>query len=137
LIAVIFSPHHPLWFVEYLPKRGRFLFALTFLLGATIPACAVTTCTVDQKLSCSAAVGCQSIKNSIIIRIDWNQGSYSRCDAKGCDDFSMQFLPSGDFINVDVTGHGMLAKISKNGASFTEVITIMETAIVSFGNCKT
>jgi hypothetical protein len=115
----------------------QFLFAFLLVYAWASPAFAVTTCTVDQKQSCDSSVGCQAIKNSIVVRIDWNQGSYSRCDAKGCDDLSMKTSSSGDFINIEVPEHGMLAKISKSTSSFVEVATIMETVLVSFGRCLT
>jgi hypothetical protein len=115
----------------------QYLFAFLFVYASASPAFAVTTCTADQKQSCDSSVGCQPIKNSIVVRIDWNQGSYSRCDAKGCDDLSMRTSSSGDFINIEVPEHGMLAKISKSTSSFVEVATIMETVLVSFGRCLT
>jgi hypothetical protein len=115
----------------------QFLVAFLFVYASASPVFAVTTCTVDQKQSCDSGVGCQPTKNSIVVRIDWNQGSYSRCDAKGCDDLSMKTSSTGDLINIEVPEHAMLAKISKNTSSFIEVATIMETVLVSFGRCQT
>ncbi len=108
--------------------------AVFFAFGTS--AFAATTCTVDEKQSCSAGTGCQPIENSIIVRIDWKQGTYSRCDAKGCDDLKMNFAIVGEFINVDVPGRGMLAKMSKDGSSYVEVATLMTTVLMSFGRCE-
>jgi hypothetical protein len=109
---------------------------LVSAVSFSAPSLALTTCTISQKQVCRPGVECEQTKNSIVVRIDWNQGTYSRCDAKGCDALSMQFAVSGDFLNIEVPGRGMLAKISKDGSSYVEVATFMTNVIVSFGSCK-
>ncbi len=68
--------------------------AMLMWVGAGSASAAVT-CTISEKLQCNPGEGCVAIKNSIVVRIDFNQQVYSRCDAKGCDDFIGQFSKSG------------------------------------------
>jgi hypothetical protein len=116
----------------------KFGTAIAFAVWVALadPASAIATCKVDEKQSCSAGDGCQAVENKIIVRIDLEKGTYSRCDAKGCDDFSAHFSLSGDFIIADVPGRGMFAKMSKNGSSYVEVVSLMTTILVSFGSCQ-
>jgi hypothetical protein len=87
-------------------------------------AMAETTCTITEKLQCAQGQGCQSVKNTIIVRIDMERQVYSRCDAKGCDDFQAQFSNSGIFTNIAVPANGLLARLTTDGSSFTEVATL-------------
>jgi hypothetical protein len=115
----------------------RLLFAFLFTFLSASPAFAVTTCTVDQKQSCSSGVGCEPVKSYIVVHIDWKRGTYSRCDDTGCNDFSMKASYSLGFVNIEVPEHAMFAKISKSNSSFVEVATFLGTVLVSFGSCQT
>jgi hypothetical protein len=113
-----------------------YVLAVAFFPLMVSTAAAVTTCTVTEKYSCSPGNGCKSILPAVEVRIDWNEKLYSRCDKKGCDDLKMNFSVSGDFINIDIPEHSALAKISKDGSSYLEVVTLMTTAVVSHGSCR-
>jgi hypothetical protein len=99
-------------------------------------AMAETTCTITEKLQCAQGQGCQSVKNTIIVRIDTERQIYSRCDAKGCDEFQPQFNVSGKFTNIAVPANGLLAKLATDGSSFTEVATLGTAVLLSFGFCS-
>jgi len=99
-------------------------------------ASAAITCTISEKLLCNPGEGCAAIKNSIVVRIDFDKQVYSRCDAKGCDDYIGQFSKSGVFINIGMPDKGMLAKLSSDGSSFLEVVTLMTATFVSYGSCE-
>ena len=92
-------------------------------------------CEIAQKFSCSSA-GCATGQIGIFNVIDVESGKFSRCDTKGCDDYSANFTRSGVYINVDVPGREMVAKLSVDGSQFVEVATLMNVVLVSFGACK-
>lgn len=117
-------------------KLSTPLASLSILLLMTASARAETTCTITEKFQCAQGQGCQPVKNSIIIRMNVEKQGYSRCDAKGCDDFTAQFALSGAFINIAMPANGMLAKLTSDGASFTEVATLGTSVYLSFGSCR-
>ena len=110
--------------------------ALGFFLLMVGMARAETICTVTEKLQCSQGYGCQSVKNKIVVRIDMERQIYSRCDAKGCDEYQPKFTVSGKFINIAVPANGLLAKLTADGSSFTEVVTLGAVVLLSFGFCS-
>jgi len=95
-----------------------------------------TICTITEKLQCAQGHGCQSMKNTIVVRIDMERQIYSRCDAKGCDEYQPQFTVSGEFINIAVPANGFLAKLTNDGSSFIEVATLRTAVFLSFGFCS-
>jgi hypothetical protein len=60
---------------------------------------------------------------------------YTRCYQKGCDEYDMKLVRSGEYALIEVSGRGMLAKINTAG-SFMEVVTLMDQALISYGTCK-
>ena len=115
---------------------ARGVFILFCLALTPCEAMAVTTCTIAEKLACGRASGCKRIPVSVVIRLDVQNQTYSRCDAKGCDDYPSQFAPSGIFTVIDVPGRGMVAKMLGDGSEFVEVVTQGTGVIVSFGKCN-
>ena len=97
---------------------------------------AVTRCTIFEKMICGQGKTCESIKNEIVIQLEFEKQIYSRCDAKGCDNYKAQFYPSGEYINISVGERGVLAKLSRDGSSFVEAATIGNQILLSFGSCK-
>jgi hypothetical protein len=67
--------------------------------------------------------------------IDLNEATYQRCDSQGCDKYNVQITRSGEYLVIDAPGRGLTAKLSTAG-DFTEVATMMNTALVSFGKCR-
>lgn len=98
---------------------------------------AVTTCAVNQKFYCEKGKACISIKNNIVIRVDYLKRVYSRCDTKGCDDYKALIGKSGTFTNIFIPNRGALAKVSMLDHSFLEVVTLGTNAYVSHGICRT
>ena len=92
-------------------------------------------CEITSKFGCSPA-GCAQGEIGAFNIIDADAGNFARCDVKGCDEYEANFHRSGKYINVDVPGRGMLAKLSDNGAEYLEVVTLGTFALVSFGACR-
>ena len=112
---------------------------LLLFLGAAVGSAsaeAAVTCSIAEKSQCQAGTGCSAVQPTIVIRLDMATNSYSRCDAKGCDDFVAQYSQSGNYINIALPERGMMAKLSMDGSSFTEVATLAGVVLVSFGSCK-
>lgn len=114
----------------------RMLLVLGLVAALPSVALAETTCTVTEKMQCSAGSGCAKIEPKIVIRLDRAAGTYSRCDAKGCDDYRAQFFDSGVFVNIALPERGVLAKMSVDGSIFTEVVTLTGVVLLSFGSCN-
>jgi hypothetical protein len=117
-------------------KLFKLLAALSMPLLMAGTARGETTCTITEKLQCVQGQGCQPLESKIIIRINTEQQVYSRCDANGCDDYQAQFNGSGVFINIAVPANGLLAKLTADGSSFTEVATLGTAVLLSFGSCR-
>jgi hypothetical protein len=109
------------------------MFSSYFMIGLAM---AESTCTITEKVQCAHGKGCQPVENTIIIRINPEQHVYSRCDAKGCDDYQAQFTVSEAFINIAVPANGLLAKLTGDGSSFTEVATLGTVVLLSYGTCR-
>jgi hypothetical protein len=117
-------------------KIFKVLGTLSLILPLAGVARAETTCTITEKWQCAPNQVCQQLENTLVIRIDLDRQIYSRCDAKGCDDFQADFSNSGIFINIAMPANGLLAKLTKDGSNFTEVATLESIAFVSFGSCR-
>jgi hypothetical protein len=91
-------------------------------------------CDISTKYACNRD-GCRPDARTIWNLVDVDRSRYSRCDSKGCDDLQMVQSASGIFLNIDVPGKGMLAKMSRDGSSFIEVVTLADYVLISFGSC--
>lgn len=107
-----------------------------FVMQSTAHAAGELTCTISEKVRCSQGQGCHPVEATIIVRLNPEQQTYSRCDAKGCDDFQAQFGVSGNFLNIALPQNGMLAKVSGDLLSVMEVVTLGADVLVSYGSCK-
>ena len=110
--------------------------AALVVIISSIPAVAdPLRCEIAQKFGCSPA-GCTTAgKLGSFAIIDMEAGKYSKCDAEGCDEYSVNFSRSGVYVNVNFPGHATVAKLSIDGSQFFEVATLMNNVIVSFGAC--
>lgn len=107
------------------------------MLGASMPVDAqVVRCDIASKYQCDARSGCRPLAPTIWNVVDPKQRSITRCDGKGCDTIPAQFSISGTFINIAVPDRGLLAKLSSDGSSFSEVATLAGAVLVSFGSCR-
>jgi hypothetical protein len=111
--------------------------ALALLALGAREAGASVRCDVDAKFSCGPR-GCESAALGVTARIEPERRVYSRCDARGCDDYDDALISrSGDFVNVALPEHGMLAKLSLSDGAFVEVAALGTAALVSYGRCRT
>lgn len=110
------------------------ILASLIVLSST-PAMAQVTCTITSKFGCGPQ-GCKQGTPTIVVRIDEERQQYSRCDAKGCDDYAALFSRSGMFLNIAMPKNGAMAKMTEDGSSFVEIVTVMDVPIICFGTCK-
>lgn len=108
--------------------------ALAFQVTASESAALM--CFISEKVHCAQGQGCKPVESKIAVRINTEQQLYSRCDAKGCDEYQAEFGVSGVFINIAVPKNGMLAKLSTDGRSFIEVVTLGTDVLISYGSCN-
>ena len=92
-------------------------------------------CDISTKYACNRD-GCTPNARTVWNLVDVDRSQYSRCDGKGCDEFQMVQSASGIFVNIDVPGRGVLAKMSRDGSLFVEVTTLADNVLVSFGACR-
>ena len=119
-----------------MPRTLQGIFAVSMLVNVATPALAQELkCEIRQKYACEAA-DCKSIPASVWSLIDIGKATYTRCDTRGCDTYGARFSVSGDFINIDVPGRGMVAKVSADHTSFLEVATMGLSVLTSFGLCR-
>ena len=111
---------------------------VTFLAATLIPWAAYAnelTCEIHEAYTCRPKAGCIKHVSGATNRIDSDRKKYTRCDQKGCDEYDMKLVRSGEYALIEVSGRGMLAKINTAG-SFMEVVTLMDQALISYGTCK-
>lgn len=64
-------------------------------------------------------------------------GKYSRCDSVGCDTYDARISKSGQFLEIEVPGHGVLAKLDLDTLKFLEVVTLTTDVVyLSWGYCS-
>ncbi len=69
-------------------------------------------------------------------------GTYFRCDAKGCDPYSVKVTTSGEFTQFTPSqGQAMMFKVATgdilgNKGEFVDIATLGTSAIVSTGKCE-
>lgn len=93
-------------------------------------------CQIDLKHQCDAGNGCQRVQPTIWNFIDLTEQTISRCDAKGCETYPARFSVSGAFLNIAVPERGVMARLKSDGGSFTEVATLADATLISFGACR-
>ena len=93
-------------------------------------------CEIAAKHYCTADRGCSATSTPVFNRIDIGRGTYARCDANGCDEYDAVLSSSGKFTLIEVPGRDILAKMSRDGSMFLEVVTLATDVYVSFGSCS-
>lgn len=102
------------------------------------------SCFPTSQYNCSLE-GCTPTAPASYYFVDYGaeSGTYFRCDAKGCDSYSVNVNPSGSFTQfIPSLGQAMLFKIANDDAlankgEFVDVATLGTMTIISFGKCKT
>jgi hypothetical protein len=93
-------------------------------------------CQIKETFVCEAGAACRALPVEIWNLIDTAGSNYARCnDARGCDNYDARVSYSGNFVNIEVPGRGIIATVSRGGA-FHEVATILHSVLVSVGTCK-
>ena len=94
-------------------------------------------CEIATKQQCTAEEGCRPAVLGVFNRIDPARQSYARCDRLGCDTYEANFNRSGAFVNIELPGRSVIAKMAVDGTQFVEVVTVGTIVVyVSFGSCK-
>ncbi len=107
------------------------------LVGRGLPGRAVRwRCDATSKFSCSAE-GCEAVRPTVWLNLDFVTRTYERCDTKGCDSYLMDHSPSGMFTQVRLIGHpGMFFKSVSDGSKFVEVVSLHLGVLNAYGRCK-
>ena len=111
------------------------LYLFVSLLAVTVAHGEELRCDISKKYVCESD-GCKSVPAAVWNLVDSVSGSYSRCDSRGCDRLQAQLSQSGVFINIDVPGHGLIAKMTADASSFHEIATLEHIIYISFGSCR-
>jgi hypothetical protein len=92
-------------------------------------------CVVASALVCDAGQ-CKTVTNSILIRVDADGKTVSRCDTKGCDEIPVELAQSGIMTNMSNGNRGYLLRVSTVDQSFVEVATMLTAVYLKYGTCK-
>lgn len=115
-------------------ERGTFIVAM-ILAVTTASQAAELKCEIRQKFFCEES-GCRTMPAKVWNLVDVSKKTYARCDSSGCDKYPAEFSTSGVFVNIDVPGRGLTAKMSVDTSSFHEVATMLHSIYLSFGSCS-
>jgi hypothetical protein len=80
-------------------------------------------------------MGCEETKLDSWAVIDFSRKTYARCTADGCDNFAATLSDAGTYTHVELPGRATMARISDNGAMFSEVTSLLSSILISFGAC--
>ena len=106
------------------------------VLVAALPAWATEVhCEIEAKYACNSS-GCRENAIAVWNLIDLDALRFSRCDQMGCDHYTITTSVSGAFMNIEVPGHGMLARVSHDGSQYVEIVTLGTDVLVSYGSCR-
>lgn len=115
----------------------RVLMTSLWIALVCAPATAQTLrCEVQSKQVCQPKSGCNPAPMAGFNKIDLDRRTFSRCDSLGCDDYQATFTTSGIFMNIDVVGRGLSAKLNISDNSFLETASMGDAVYVSFGKCQ-
>lgn len=100
----------------------------------TLGAAITYECRFADKRQCSAGKPCKAMPSKVFTRLTLD-GSYARCDEKGCDDYKANVTRSGNWAIFDIPGRGMVAKMSMD-LDLVEVTTINDVVLIGYGKCQ-
>lgn len=101
------------------------------------------SCFSTARFDCGGG-SCTPVAPATYFFVDYGteNGTYFRCDAKGCDPYPVEVNPSGEFTQfVPSQGQAMLFKVATgdvlgNKGEFVDIATLGTGAIVSTGKCE-
>lgn len=113
------------------------LASLACLLCATPALAEGFRCDISMKQQCQPATGCIAVPAKVFNLVDLSLGTYSRCDTAGCDEYEASLSKSGIFVEIDIPGRGMLAKLDLGTFKFLELVTLSTDVVyLSWGTCS-
>lgn len=101
------------------------------------------SCFPSSRYECNLE-GCTPAAPTTYYFVDYgtDNGTYFRCDAKGCDSYPVKVVLSGNYTQfVPSLGQAMLFKVAggdllDNKGEFVDVATLGTTTLISFGKCE-
>lgn len=90
-------------------------------------------CDAATKFSCSIK-GCEKVRDTGWVNLDFLAGRYERCDSKGCDQYEMTHSLGGIYTTVSA-GQGTFLKAVNDGSEFTDIVSLGTSIFASFGRC--
>jgi hypothetical protein len=75
--------------------------------------------------------------DAVYVLLDFSTKRYSRCDSKGCDEYSLDVSVGGIFTTIDLPGRsGTFLKALNDGSQYIEVVTASLAVIRYSGACR-
>lgn len=77
----------------------------------------------------------------MLVIVEPKRSQYTRCTGdnggvlEGCDEYPATFAASGDYLNVQVTGHSASLKIATDH-HFIDVASLADFVVISRGQCE-
>jgi hypothetical protein len=107
---------------------------LHFPSPASAQAPPLTKCDFYKVIGCTAT-GCSDITTKAWSIIDWAAKDYAYCDESSCQHATFETYAGGIYIGLTFPHHDLMFKLNLSDGSGVETSTILNTAVVSFGNC--
>ena len=109
---------------------------INFLISVDSAKAQQFSCYVERKELCQNNVSCRKIDNTMVLKIDLERSSYSRCENNRCQAYEVAISNSGQFVNLSGGYHGLLAKLDTLSNELLEVATLGLNTFVTFAKCK-
>jgi hypothetical protein len=91
-------------------------------------------CDPVRTVVCSSD-GCEDIKPTVWVVLDFKQQSYERCDGRGCNARAM-LASHGGIFTAATAGPSAFVKALNDGSDFVDVATLGTTLYANFGRCR-
>jgi hypothetical protein len=91
-------------------------------------------CDIAKRFICTSA-GCrQGRSGGTWVLLDFRDGSYQRCDAKGCDRYALLYTAGGIYTTAS-GGLEIFLKVLNDGSEFLESLAAGTSAFLGYGRC--
>ncbi len=94
----------------------------------------VLKCKISRINQCGTE-GCRPRESTAYRKIDISTGAFSRCNWEGCNDYKAEITDAGTHWDILLSGEFAMAKLSKDGSEFVDMMLLGPIAFVSFGSC--
>lgn len=92
-------------------------------------------CKITRINQCGAE-GCRPRESTAYRKIDISTGKFSRCNWEGCNDYRADVTDAGSHWEMRLNGEFAIAKMSKDGSEFIDMMMLGPIAFVTFGSCR-